>query len=217
MNKILKNSCINKWEWNNIKEENWVQNSKDFFKPIIIDNKVQVIPHWENSNEDYMNVKINPALAFGTGHHETTYMMIQAILRYNLKNKTILDIGTGSGILSIIASKMDAHKIYAIDNDQLTYNNFYENLSLNNIDNIEFDIKSCFDVNNFSYDFIFANINLNVLLKLIPLINIKGTIIFISGILDKDRLMLVDILESNNKKIIDISQKKEWLCFTVEL
>ena len=216
-NKVLENSCIDKWQWSNVKEENWVQRSKDFFKPIIIRNKVQVIPQWEKVNQDYMNIKINPALAFGTGHHETTYMMIEAMLKYNLKNKTIFDIGTGSGILSILASKMGAEKIYAIDNDSLTFNNFYENLSLNNVTNIEFDIKSCFDINNFSYDFIFANINLNILIELIPMINIKGTILFISGILDSDRLTLIDILKKNNKKIKNISQKKEWLCFTIEL
>ena len=95
--------------------------------------------------------------------------------------------------------------------------NFHENVSLNNIENIEFDIKSCFDINNFSYDFIFANINLNVLIELIPMINIKGTILFISGILDSDRLTLIDILKKNNKKIKNIFQKKEWLCFTVEV
>ena len=123
-NKVLENSCIDKWQWSNVKEENWVQNSKDFFKPIIIENKVQIIPQWEKVNQDYMNIKINPALAFGTGHHETTYMMIESMLKYNLKNKTIFDIGTGSGILSILASKMGAEKIYAIDNDSLTFNNF---------------------------------------------------------------------------------------------
>ena len=216
-NKILEKSFIDKWKWSNIKEENWVQHCKDFFKPVIIDDKIQIIPHWENTNSNYMNIKINPALAFGTGHHETTYMMIQTMLRFNFKNKTIFDIGTGSGILSILGSKLGADKIYAIDNDELTLNNFYENLSLNNIDNIEFDVKSCFDINDFNYDFIFANINLDVLLKLIPAINTEGTIMFISGILDTDRKIIVNALEKNNKKIKDVYQKKEWLCFTVEL
>ena len=216
-NNLLKNSEINDWEWSNIEEENWVQNGKDFFKPIIISDRVQVIPDWETIDPRYTNIKINPALAFGTGHHETTFMMIEAMLRFDLKNKTVFDIGTGSGILSILASKLGSGKIYAIDNDELTHNNFHENLSLNNVNNIEFDVKSCFDIDNFSYDFIFANINLNVLLELIPVINMNGTIMLISGILDSDKMKLVGILEENNKKIKNISQKKEWLCFTIEL
>ena len=216
-NDLLKKSEITDWKWSNIEEENWVQNGKDFFKPIIISDRVQVIPAWDKIDTKYTNIKINPALAFGTGHHETTFMMIEAMLRFNLQNKTVFDIGTGSGILSILASKLGSENIYAIDNDELTHNNFYENLLLNDINNIEFDVKSCFDIDNFSYDFIFANINLNILLKLIPLINSKGTIMLISGILDSDKMKLVKILEENNKKIKDIFQKKEWLCFTIEL
>jgi len=216
-NKILEDSSIAKWQWSTIKEENWVQQCKDFFQPVIINNKIQIIPHWMKINSEFINIKINPALAFGTGHHETTYMMIQAMLRFNLKNKTIFDIGTGSGILSILAHQLGADKIYAIDNDELTNNNFYENLALNDIKEIRFDVKSCFDINNFNYDFIFANINLNVLLELIPNINTTGTIMFISGILDSDKIKLVEILERYNKKIKDIFQKKEWLCFIVEL
>ena len=216
-NKILEDSSITKWEWGNVKEENWVQQCKEFFQPVIIENKIQIIPHWLEIDSNFINIKINPALAFGTGHHETTYMMIQAMLGFNLKNKTIFDIGTGSGILSILAHKLGAYKIYAIDNDELTYNNFHENLALNDINEIKFDVKSCFDVHNFGYDFIFANINLNVLLDLIPNINSTGTIMFISGILDSDKIKLVEILEENNKKIKGISQKKEWLCFIVEV
>ena len=216
-NKILEDSSITKWEWENVKEENWVQQCKEFFQPVIIENKIQIFPHWLEMDSNFINIKINPALAFGTGHHETTYMMIQAMLGFNLKNKTIFDIGTGSGILSILAHKLGAYKIYAIDNDELTYNNFHENLALNDINEIKFDVKSCFDVHNFGYDFIFANINLNVLLDLIPNINSTGTIMFISGILDSDKIKLVEILEENNKKIKGISQKKEWLCFIVEV
>ena len=216
-NDALKENDIDRWEWSNVEEENWVQKGKDFFKSIIISDKVQIIPAWDQANPKYTSIKINPALAFGTGHHETTAMMIEAMLRFDLQNKTVFDIGTGSGILSILARKLGSKNIYAIDNDDLTYNNFHENLILNDVDNIKFDIKSCFDIDNFSYDFIFANINLNVLIELIPSINAKGTIMFISGILDKDRPQLVSVLENHDITLKDIHKKKEWLCLTVEL
>ena len=207
---------IDNWKWSEIKEKNWNQKCKDFFKPIIIDEKIEILPYWETPTNNYSSIKINPALAFGTGHHETTYMMIQAILALDLNEKSVFDIGTGSGILSILAKKRGAQNIFAIDNDELTYNNFYENLKLNNInDGIEFKIEDCFSIDTFNYDFIFANINLNILLDLIPRINHKGTILILSGILSTDEQRVFKVL--NQKKIKNIYKRKEWLCLVVEL
>ena len=208
---------ISKWEWSVIEEENWNETCKDFFQPVVINNKVRILPSWINRNNDNLDIIINPSLAFGTGHHETTYMMIESILSYDFNNKSVLDIGTGSGILSILAKKLGAKFIYAIDNDILTHNNFFENLALNNIDDIKFEIKDCFDILDFNYDFIFANINLNILKKLIPRLESTGTILIISGILDSDEKVLTDILKSSNKTIKNIHRKNEWLCFIIEL
>ena len=217
VNIILNNlGCIDNWEWSEIKEKNWNQKCKDFFKPVIVDKKVEIIPYWEKTTDDYLSIKINPALAFGTGHHETTYMMMQAILKFDLNGKSIFDIGTGSGILSILAKKRGARNIVAIDNDKLTYNNFYENLDLNNInEDIEFKITDCLNVDNFKYDFIFANININVLLNLVSRINTKGTILILSGILSTDEELVSKVL--NPEKIQNIYRKKEWLCLVVKL
>ena len=217
VNIMLNNlNYIDNWKWNEIKEKNWNQKCKDFFKPVVVDEKVEIIPYWENMRDNYLSIKINPALAFGTGHHETTYMMIQTILKFDLNQKSVFDIGTGSGILSILAKKRGAENITAIDNDKLTCNNFHENLKLNNINkDIDFKIEDCFNIDNFNYDFIFANISLNILLELIPRINIKGTILILSGILSKDKNLLFKVLDT--KKIQNIYRKKEWLCLVVEL
>ena len=210
---------ISKWEWSNVEEENWVKNCKDSFKPIIISNKVRIIPSWENSDNNNLNIIINPALAFGTGHHETTHMMVESMLGYDFNDKTVFDIGCGSGILSILANKLGAKDVYAIDYDVLTYNNFYENLDLNGIDNniIKFEIKDCFDIMKFDYDFILANINLNILKKLLPMIVSDGTILIISGILKSDEKSIIDVLNNSDKTIKNIYQKNEWLCFVIEL
>ena len=218
INSYLDNSSfISKWEWSVIEEENWNKTCKDFFQPVVINDKVRILPSWINCNNDNLDIIINPSLAFGTGHHETTYMMIESILSYNFNNKSVLDIGTGSGILSILAKKLKAKSIYAIDNDILAHNNFFENLALNNIDDIKFEIKDCFDILDFNYDFIFANINLNILKKLIPRLESTGTILIISGILDSDEKKLTDIFKSSNKTIKNIYRKNEWLCFVIEL
>ena len=210
-------SFINKWEWSVIEEQNWNEACKDFFQPVVINNKVRILPSWINCDNDNLDIIINPSLAFGTGHHETTYMMIESILSYDFNDKSVLDIGTGSGILSILAKKLGAKSIYAIDNDILTHNNFFENLALNNINDINFEIKDCFDIIDFNYDFIFANINFNILKELIPRLESMGTILIISGILKSDEKVLTDVLQNNNKKIKNIYRKNEWLCFVIEL
>ena len=215
--KLNESSHITNWNWSIVEEENWNKSCEDFFKPVTISNKVQIIPKWYPVDNNYMNIIINPALAFGTGHHETTFLMIEEIIKKDLVNKTVIDIGTGSGILSILAKKMNAKSVYAIDNDLLTNNNFYENLELNKIRDIDFEIKDCFDLRAIEFDYIFANINFNVLKKLIPMIKKYGTTLIISGVLSSDKSSVVKILEQSGKKIKNISRKKEWICITAEI
>ena len=215
--KLNESSHITNWNWSIVEEENWNKSCEDFFKPVTISNNVQIIPKWYPVDNNYMNVIINPALAFGTGHHETTFLMIEEIIKKDLVNKTVIDIGTGSGILSILAKKMNAKSVYAIDNDLLTNNNFYENLELNKIRDIDFEIKDCFDLGAIEFDYIFANINFNVLKKLIPMIKKYGTTLIISGVLSSDKSSVVKILEKSGKKIKNISRKKEWICITAEI
>lgn len=215
--KLNESSHITNWNWSIVEEENWNKSCEDFFKPVTISNKVQIIPKWYPEDNNYMNIIINPALAFGTGHHETTFLMIEEIIKKDLVNKTVIDIGTGSGILSILAKKMNAKSVYAIDNDLLTNNNFYENLELNKIRDIDFEIKDCFDLGAIEFDYIFANINFNVLKKLIPMIKKYGTTLIISGVLSSDKSSVVKILEHSGKKIKNISRKKEWICITAEI
>ena len=215
--KLNESSHITNWNWSIVEEENWNKSCEDFFKPVTISNKVQIIPKWYPEDNNYMNIIINPALAFGTGHHETTFLMIEEIIKKDLVNKTVIDIGTGSGILSILAKKMNAKSVYAIDNDLLTNNNFYENLELNKIRDIDFEIKDCFDLGAIEFDYIFANINFNVLKKLIPMIKKYGTTLIISGVLSSDKSSVAKILEHSGKKIKNISRKKEWICITAEI
>jgi len=213
--KIIKeNSNIKKWEWSIVQKENWNESWKPFFKNISIENKVKIIPSWEDndSNSNEIIIKIEPGMAFGTGHHETTFMMIQAILKYVNCSTTVLDIGCGSGILSILSNKLGSKKILAIDNDWDIVKNFKYNLSLNNC-LADLSIKDCLAMQEFSYDVILANINKHILLDLLPLI-FSDSIIVLSGILIDDIEDFKQIL--NKFIIIETIKKNEWACLVIQ-
>ena len=212
---INKKTSIKQWNWTKVEKKNWNENWKPFFKDILISEKIKIIPSWSEENiEDNKNkilIKIEPGMAFGTGHHETTSMMIEALCRYFKKGNTIMDIGAGSGILSILAKKLGANQVYAIDNDDETISNFEYNKKINDI-LIDLEITDCLNLNNFNYDILLANINKVVLTKLIPRINSKGNLIIISGILITDYNDIENILNQNRFEIVEKLQKNEWMC-----
>ena len=214
---IINKADIKKWSWNIVYKENWNKKWKPFFKEIIIEDRVIVIPSWKDKKIDNEKIliKIDPGMAFGTGHHETTYMMIKSLLKFFNKGNSVMDIGTGSGILSILANKLGCNKIRAIDNDRDIKSNFNLNQKLNNC-SIDLEIKDCLDMKNFNYDIILANINKAVLIKLIPNINFKNSILIISGVLINDLNHIYNILNNKNFKILDTIKQKEWTCIIAQ-
>ena len=136
--------------------------------------------------------------------------MIKAILKYHKKNMDVIDIGTGSGILSILTYKLQSRKILSIDNDFLVKSNFEKNMNLNNVI-LDLEIKDCLNIQDFNYDMILANINKKVLVDLLPLIGkIKGCAI-LSGLLESDFYQLQKIIINNGYKIIDKYKKNDWI------
>lgn len=217
INKIMESqTLIDSWDWKSVKEENWMQSCSKFFQPVIVNNMVHIIAPWHKKDSNYINIKINPALAFGTGHHSTTTLMIKAMLNIDFEDKSVVDIGTGSGILSILAKKLKSKLVHSLDNDSLIVDNFLENFKLNSIDSREPMIVDCMDVDYKEYDVILANINKNIILKLLPSFERKNAIIVLSGILSSDEF---DIL--NSKYIVDYKlfkkyKDKEWICLVLE-
>ena len=121
-----------------IKDQNWNKQWESNFSPIQIENKCLVRASFHESNPDCgFEIVINPKMSFGTGHHATTYMMLDKMLDLDFENKTVLDMGCGSGILAILASMKNAKSIQAIDIDEWSYDNAIENNELNNITNVE--------------------------------------------------------------------------------
>jgi len=182
-----------------IAETNWNQLWESNFEPVVVDDYVAVRAdfHKPITNTKF-EIVITPKMSFGTGHHATTYMMIELTRNIKFKGKTVLDFGTGTGILAILAEKSGAEKIYAIDNDDWSISNAEENFKKNNCAKII--LKKASEVSlEIKFDIILANINKNVILEnletLAGSLNPGGTILF-SGLLQNDKQEIVESVKN---------------------
>ena len=182
-----------------IEQTNWNKEWEKNFNPIQVDDLVSIrAPFHENPNLQY-DIIIEPKMSFGTGHHETTHMMIQHLLDLDLNNKKVLDMGCGTGILAIFAEMKGAIAIDAIDIDSWCYENSIENCERNHCSLINVYEGDVSLLKNKKYDLIIANINRNILLKDIQIysscLNDKG-ILLLSGFYKED----VPIIDAETSK-----------------
>jgi ribosomal protein L11 methyltransferase len=173
-----------------IEQQNWNAQWEAGYEPIIIENNVIVKAPFHRIDKEYpYELLIQPKNTFGTGHHETTQLVLRMMLQENFKDKRVFDYGSGTGVLAIMASKMEAQSIYAIDIDDWSAENILENTRLNQVDNIEFEQGDLNIVKPQQFDIILANINKNILLfsfdQLSNLLLSGGTMI-ISGFYESD-------------------------------
>ena len=150
-------------------------------------------------------------MAFGTGHHETTFLMLEALLKYNISGKSVLDMGTGSGILAIAAKSLGAKQIIGLEYDPVCEENFIENIELNNMSEINFVKGDATTWIDFNFDVILANINRNILLDIIP--NMKNAIgnIILSGLLTDDENIVRQVCDDNGLNVKAVNVKGEWI------
>ena len=202
------------FEFNEIEQTNWNEEWEKNFKPIVVDNQVTVRAPFHDKPTTKYDLVIEPKMSFGTGHHETTYMMIQHILKNDFKNKSVLDMGCGTGVLAILAEKVGANELDAIDIDNWCYVNSLENVERNNCEKVsvyEGDVK-LLDGNN--YDIIIANINRNILLADIPrytkCLNKNGTL-FLSGFYKEDIQMIESKCNEDMLKLEEIIERGQWV------
>ncbi|HLT32772.1 MAG TPA: 50S ribosomal protein L11 methyltransferase, partial [Aquaticitalea sp.] len=160
---------------------NWNEEWEKNFSPIIVDGRCSIRAPFHPKPDMEFDIVIEPKMSFGTGHHETTHMMVQHILRNDFKDKSVLDMGCGTGVLAILAEMKGAKPIDAIDYDNWCYLNSLENVERNGCKHISVLEGDAALLNGRSYDMIIANINRNILLKDMPIyvksLNINGTLL----------------------------------------
>jgi len=180
-------SAIEKTNWN----KEWEQN----FQPVIVDNfcTIRADFHILQVATEH-EIVINPKMSFGTGHHATTQLMIRMMRTLDVKDRTVFDFGTGTGILAVLADRLGAGVVYAIDNEEWAFENANENAALNGALNVSVHLGSIEDVAIPPSDIILANINRHILLQymgaLYQKLNRQGVIIM-SGLLISDREVIV--------------------------
>lgn len=178
------------WEKSVIREENWNARWESSFSPVVIPGKVAVRASFHPPVEGVgLDIIITPKMSFGTGHHATTWLMMDMLFGLDLGGKDLLDVGTGTGILAILAEKLGAKAVDAIDNDHWCIENARENIVLNHCRNIQVSLSGSLPEEK-RYDLVLANIHKTFLLEnrtgLVRLLR-PGGILLMSGLLLEDR------------------------------
>lgn len=206
-----------------VSDQDWNRNWKAFFKPIYVTSRIVIRPPWQDhlKRDGDIVITINPQMAFGTGHHESTKLMIMLMEKWIKDGMHVLDIGTGSGILSILSEKLGADSILAIDNDPVALKNAFENARLNATTNkVKFFLAQPENLHPSEYDLVLANINRNVLIRYAELfpefIKEKGFLI-LSGILRTDEKTILDAYTKSGFNLVERKALKDWIALVLEL
>lgn len=209
-------------------DKDWINNWKEFFHQFYVDD-ILVIPSWEEVKEedkDKMILHIDPGTAFGTGMHETTQLCIRQLRKYVTAETELLDVGTGSGILSILSIMFGAKHAIGTDLDPCAIDAVKDNLSTNHIDPEKFelligniiteeDVQK--QVGYEKYDIVVANILADVLVPLTPVIYHhlkKGGIYITSGIIDEKEETVVNAVKSAGLEVVEVTHQGEWVSVT---
>ena len=199
---------------NEVPQTNWNAEWEKNFEPIQVDDLVSIrAPFHKNPNLKY-DIVIEPKMSFGTGHHETTHMMVQHLLQLDLENKKVLDMGCGTGILAIFAEMKGAKPLDAIDIDNWCYENSVENVTRNNCENISVYEGDATLLVDKKYDVIIANINRNILLmdmKVYTNCLQEGGILLLSGFYEQDIPVIDAEVIKYGLKLEKFIQRNNWV------
>ena len=198
---------------------NWNAVWESQFTPIIVDGKCTIKASFhEGLRRTRYNITIDPKMAFGTGHHQTTYMMCRALLQNEeaVKGKVVMDMGCGTAILAILAAKMKAAKVYGIDIDAVAAISAYDNARLNRVGKvIETYCGDASLLQRNTYDVLLANINRNILLQDIPTYAQclhKDGLLFVSGFYMEDMPMIIGMAQNSGLEYVSHDSIDNWCC-----
>ncbi|MGN1220558.1 MAG: 50S ribosomal protein L11 methyltransferase [Candidatus Cryptobacteroides sp.] len=200
---------------------NWNAKWESEFTPIVVDGKCTIKASFHKGlKRTRYNITIDPKMAFGTGHHQTTYMMCRALLNNedSVRGKVVMDMGCGTAVLAILAAKMKASKVYGIDIDAIAAISAYDNAKTNRVGKIM--ETYCGDASLLqmgTYDVLLANINRNILLQDIPTYSRSlrhGGLLMVSGFYTDDMPMLVAAAENASLEYVSDDSMDNWCCIT---
>ena len=202
------------YKFNEIEPTNWNKEWESNFEPIIVDDVCMIRAPFHDSRHLNFDIVIEPKMSFGTGHHETTHMMVQHILKNNFSDKYVLDMGCGTGVLAILAELKGATGIHAIDIDRWCYINSKENIERNKCSHITVFEGDSNLLCQTKYDIIIANINRNILLqdiaKYVQCLSDNG-MLFLSGYYAQDKDIIESECRNNRLQLVETLERNKWV------
>lgn len=200
-----------------VNEEDWANSWKAYYKPIKIGKRLVIVPAWEkyNAAEGELIVRMDPGMAFGTGTHETTRLVIQLLEKYTEPGCRMLDVGTGSGILAICASKLGAAECRAYDIDPMAVRVANENIKDSGLPNITCEVSDLLRQVDKSkpYDLICANIVADIIIRMTPDVGAymhEKTVLLASGIISERSADVIECFEKNGFTIVEKLEDNGW-------
>jgi ribosomal protein L11 methyltransferase len=203
------------FSFDKIEKKNWNEEWEKNYEPIIVDDQCLIRADFHRIEKKYPHeIIITPKMSFGTGHHQTTYLMVKAQMQIDHKNKRVMDAGCGTAILSIMASKLGAREVEAFDIDEWSVINGNENIGINGFDNINLQQGKITEVElQDKFDIILANINKNVLLEEIRIYSTylsPSGLLLLSGFYTNDIADLLNEAEKYKLKEVKRDERERW-------
>lgn len=207
---------------NGISEEDWANEWKQYYKPFTVGKHIQIVPAWEEyqQKDGDIVIKMDPGLAFGTGSHETTKLILELLEDTVKQNDTVLDVGCGSGILAICASKLGAKECLCCDIDPMCVKVVGENAEKNQVSNITYFESNLLDkVPKKPYNIICANLVADIILRMLPNISDymnDNTLLLLSGIINLREEEIKNALSTYHLKLVNEVHENDWCALSVQ-
>lgn len=204
------------YDYQTVETKNWNEEwEKNYFQPIVLGDQCVIHSsfHHDTPHAKY-DILIDPKMSFGTGHHETTSLMLAALLDSDVAGKSLLDMGCGTAVLAILARMKGANPVVAIDIDEWAYENSLENIRLNDVSDITVKLGGAELLGSEKYDVILANINRNILLQDIQNYTScmkDGSELLMSGFYVEDIPMIREEAERNGLTFLNHQEKNRWV------
>lgn len=201
-----------------VEEQNWNAEFEASLQPVRIGERLIITQSWQpqQSDEQTLQVVIDPKMSFGTGHHESTRLISLLLMKLDPAAKRVLDIGTGTGVLAIVAALRGAAATIAFDNNEWAVANTIENVALNGVAN-QIDVRQCEleEIADGEFDIILANLHRNIIIQLLPGIvqrmGANSPLLLTSGVLIEDYQSLLDAAANHGLHPIDEARENEWV------